>query len=166
LWEGLYNDFEEYKPVNLGFGGSTLAACGWFFDQLVAPIKSATKIIVYAGDNDLGDGRNPEEVYIFYRYFVLKLREHFNQIPLYFISIKPSIERVEITDKIIQANMLIEDEIKKSKGNEFFVDLFGKMITRKGLPVKNYFDADGLHLSKKGYELWKEIVQNECFVER
>ena len=34
LWETLYEDFKEYQPANLGFGGSTLAACVWFFDRL------------------------------------------------------------------------------------------------------------------------------------
>ena len=27
-WLSLYDDFAKYKPVNLGFGGSTLEACG------------------------------------------------------------------------------------------------------------------------------------------
>jgi hypothetical protein len=64
LWDTLYADFKEYKPVNLGFGGSTLAACVWFFEQVVAPYNPEA-IILYAGDNDLGDGRHAEEVFIF-----------------------------------------------------------------------------------------------------
>ena len=31
LWTSLYDDFKNLKPANLGFGGSTLAACVWFF---------------------------------------------------------------------------------------------------------------------------------------
>lgn len=65
LWNSLYEDFKPYKPVNLGFGGSTLAACVWFFDAIVGPFKNAERMILYAGDNDLGDGRHPEEVLLF-----------------------------------------------------------------------------------------------------
>ncbi|MBD0294332.1 MAG: GDSL family lipase, partial [Flavisolibacter sp.] len=103
LWDALYEDFKEYKPVNLAFGGSTLAACIWFFDRIVAPVANPQKIIVYAGDNDLGHGRHPEEACIFYQQFITRLREYFS-IPCYFISIKPSITRNDIIDKIIYTN--------------------------------------------------------------
>ena len=76
LWDSLYEDFREYKPVNLGFGGSTLAACVWFFDRLVGGYHPES-MIVYAGDNDLGDGRHPEEVFIFFRQLVACARERF-----------------------------------------------------------------------------------------
>lgn len=65
LWETLHEDFIDYKPINLGFGGSTLEACVWYFDRVVA-LHNPKSIIVYAGDNDLGDGRLPKEVFIFY----------------------------------------------------------------------------------------------------
>lgn len=70
LWKTLYEDFKDFKPVNLGFGGSTLAACVWFFDQVVAPVTNPKRLIVYAGYNDPGDGRRPEEVFIFYHEFI------------------------------------------------------------------------------------------------
>ena len=57
LWDSLFDDFKVFKPVNLGFGGSTLAACSWFFNRVVAPYD-ARSIVLYAGDNDLGDGRH------------------------------------------------------------------------------------------------------------
>ena len=62
LWETLYEDFREYAPVNLGFGGSTLAACVWFFERLVAGYRPQS-ILLYAGDNDLGGSRNEGAVF-------------------------------------------------------------------------------------------------------
>jgi len=114
LWETLYDDFAAYKPVNLGFGGSTLASCVWFFDRLVASYHP-TSLIVYAGDNDLGDGRHPEEVFIFFQQLVSHTRRHFGDIPLAFISIKPSITRWNIMDSIRYTNKLIQDSISKEK---------------------------------------------------
>ncbi|MES1160748.1 MAG: GDSL family lipase, partial [Bacteroidota bacterium] len=110
LWDNLYQDFSDYQPVNLGFGGSTLAACVWFFDRLLTPYHPKS-IIVYAGDNDLGDGRHPEEVFIFFRQLVASTRQRFGSIPLAFISIKPSITRWNIVDSIRYTNKIIEDEI-------------------------------------------------------
>jgi lysophospholipase L1-like esterase len=164
LWETLYVDFEDFAPVNLGFGGSTLAACVWFFDEIVAPVQNPQKIILYAGDNDLGDGRQAEEVVLFYRQFVIKLREHFPEVGLYFISIKPSISRANIMDQIARTNALIKEEIEKKKNGELYVNVFDKMIDNKGHLIKKYFKNDGLHLSEKGYEVWKETILNECLL--
>ncbi|MEJ7661758.1 MAG: hypothetical protein WKG07_20340 [Hymenobacter sp.] len=55
-WPGLERCFPQVQAVNLGFGGSTLAACAWFFAQVVPPHRPDA-LLVYAGDNDLGDGR-------------------------------------------------------------------------------------------------------------
>jgi lysophospholipase L1-like esterase len=161
-WDTLYVDFEEFAPVNLGFGGSTLAACVWFFDEIVAPLEQPEKFILYAGDNDLGDGRHPEEVCIFYREFVIKLRQSYQEVPLYFVSIKPSISRVNLTEEIIRTNNLIKAEIDKGD-NQHYVNIFEKMIDSKGHPIKKYFKHDGLHLNEKGYEVWKEAILENVF---
>ncbi|HXB93442.1 MAG TPA: SGNH/GDSL hydrolase family protein [Puia sp.] len=158
LWETLYNDFAAYKPVNLGFGGSTLAACVWFFDRLLAPYQPAS-LIVYAGDNDLGDGRHPEEVLIFFQQLVSRARKRFGDIPLAFISIKPSITRWNIVDSIRYTNRLIEEEIKREGGNLHFINVYNRMTDNSGYPKREFLDPDGLHISDKGYALWKEIVQ-------
>src|SRR6201986_3070951 len=84
LWESLHEDFASWLPANLGFGGSPLAACDWFFDRLLSS-SHPSSIIVYAGDNDLGDGRQPEEVFIFFQQLVSLTRRRFGDIPLAFI---------------------------------------------------------------------------------
>src|SRR3954462_10890908 len=166
LWTKLYEDFEGFKPVNLGFGGSTLAACIWFFDRIISPIKHPDVFILYAGDNDLGDGRHPEELLIFYREFLFKLRKHYPDIPFYYISIKPSISRMELIGEIMQANKLIEHEIDMASGNNYFVNIFDKMIGKNGKPIVSYFQEDGLHLSRDGYIVWREIILNDCLLNR
>jgi lysophospholipase L1-like esterase len=157
LWEDLQKDFAGYQPINLGFGGSTLAACVWFFDRLVAPFHP-TSIIVYAGDNDLGDGRHPEEVFIFFKQFVSQVRDHFGDIPLAFISIKPSITRWNIVDSIRYANKIIEEEIKRKANNLHFINIYTRMTDNSGYPKREFLEPDGLHINAKGYALWKEIV--------
>jgi lysophospholipase L1-like esterase len=36
------------------------------------------------------------------------------------------------------------------------------MLDENGYPNAAYFDEDGLHLSKEGYELWKEVLGALC----
>jgi lysophospholipase L1-like esterase len=157
MWESLYEDFSPWQPVNLGFGGSTLAACVWFFDRLVAPYNPSS-IIIYAGDNDLGDGRNPEEVFIFFKQLVASVKQRFGDIPLAYISIKPSITRWNIVDSIRYTNKIIEEEINKQGGRLHFINVYNKMTDNAGYPRREFLDPDGLHINQKGYALWKEII--------
>jgi lysophospholipase L1-like esterase len=157
LWDTLFDDFKAFKPVNLGFGGSTLAACSWFFDRIVAPYD-AKSIVVYAGDNDLGDGRHPEEIFIFFEQLANQISQRFGLIPCYYVSIKPSIARWDLINSLRYTNNIIENEIIKRDDNWKFVNIYNKMLNKDGYPDKEYFQPDGLHLSKKGYTLWKQAI--------
>lgn len=157
LWDSLQEDFSAYAPLNVGFGGSTLAACGWFFNRIFERL-SPTSIIIYAGDNDLGDGRHPEEVFLFFKELVELVHQRYGDIPLGFISIKPSFTRWDIVDKIRHTNKLIADEITKMGGNMCFINVHDTMTDKTGYPKKEYLDPDGLHINEKGYAVWKQII--------
>lgn len=159
LWDTLKSDFPDLRVINLGFGGSTLAACVWFFDRILSDFKPQA-FVVYAGDNDLGDGRNPEEIFIFFQQLVVKANLKFGNIPCYFISLKPSISRWQMAEQFRYTNNLIESEIIKQNNNWKFIDIFKRMLEKSGNPNPIYYDADGLHLSKEGYSLWTEIVKD------
>jgi lysophospholipase L1-like esterase len=163
LWETLEEDFKEYAPLNMGFGGSTLAACSWFFERLFANLYPRC-MIVYAGDNDLGDGRSPEEVFLFFKELIHLVQHRYGDMPLGFVSIKPSISRWDIVDKIKQTNRLIESAIKKTGGNLCYINIYDSMTDKAGYPKREFLEPDGLHITEKGYQLWKEIIR-KCVAE-
>ncbi len=156
LWDSLYKDFEWYLPANLGFGGSTLEACVYFFNRIMKQIQPQ-HLIVYAGDNDLGDGRTPLQVHGYFVELCRLMDESYKNLPVSYISIKPSLARWDIRHKIQYTNSLIEASIA-NKPNITYVDVFNYMIGNNGLPDTDLYEADGLHLNKNGYRLWKEIV--------
>lgn len=157
LWHTLENDFAKRKVINLAFGGSTLAACVWFFERIMIGY-TPDYFIFYAGDNDLGDGRNPEEIFIFFLQLMEKVQQIFGNIPCYFISLKPSLSRWHMADKFKYTNNLIESEIIKRNGNWQFIDVFKKMLDKSGKPNSVYYESDGLHLNSEGYKLWQAII--------
>ena len=58
---------------------------------------------------------------------------------------------------------LANDLIKKycdSKENLFYISTRDYFITKNGLPSEEFFIKDKLHLNKKGYKLWAEIIKN------
>ncbi len=158
LWTNLAQDLGEARAVNLGFGGSTLEACSFFFERLVVP-EQPCSLVLYAGDNDLGDGLSPEQVLASYRALMDKVQLYFGSIPSGFISVKPSPARLPIIANIRRANELVQEEIQKRQ-NTYYINVFDAMLNQDGTPCPELFDAEGLHMNHAGYELWTEILRS------
>lgn len=161
LWPEIEKDFPSFSITNQAFGGSTLAACCWYFSRLI-PQHKPDAMVIYAGDNDLGDGRHPEEVFYFFKSMMALMQEHCGNIPVAFISIKPSVSRMHLMDSIAYTNTIIHIEIIRTYPLCTFVDVYQAMLSN-GLPNSAYFEDDGLHLSPLGYQCWKEILTNQFF---
>jgi lysophospholipase L1-like esterase len=160
LWTTLAQDFPESNPLNLGFGGSTLAACAWFFERLIVPIAPQS-LVFYAGDNDLGDGRHAEEVYLFFCAFADKISQLLPGLPLTFLSIKVSPARWNIAQQIRTTNALIRDELAKRPGGRY-VDMTAPLLEANGKPRREFFESDGLHLNPAGYRAWRQALQQQA----
>jgi lysophospholipase L1-like esterase len=161
LWEELEELYKPYKPLNLGFGGSTLAACTWFFDRIFKNIEKPESIVIYAGDNDLGNGRHPEEVIAFLENLLVKINSKYGDIECTVISIKPSIARYNLLNSIHFTNGLIK-ELMANKENYSFVDIYDAILDSNKIPNKNYFEQDGLHFNDKGYEIIIDKLENQA----
>jgi lysophospholipase L1-like esterase len=143
--------------LNLGFGGSTLEACNHFFARLVPPVRPRS-LLVYAGDNDLGDGRSADAVAGYFRSLATKVAASLNGVPFGFISIKPSPARYPLLDRIRGANELIRREIAAIP-SAYYVDVFSAMLNSSGKSRADLFLEDGLHLNRSGYHLWGKLLQ-------
>ncbi|MDJ1470420.1 SGNH/GDSL hydrolase family protein [Xanthocytophaga flava] len=156
LWGDIAASFPDYNILNLGFGGSTLAACAWYFERVVVPYHPQS-LIIYAGDNDLGDGRHPEEVLLFLVALMEKASLSLKDANVSFLSVKPSIARWDIIDRIRYTNQIIQKEIH-ARSQWHYIDVFTPMLDANGYPRKELFQEDGLHLSVKGYQVWQEVI--------
>lgn len=157
LWATLAKDFPDINLLNLGFGGSTLAACAWFFERLIVP-AAPQSIVFYAGDNDLGDGRHPEEVCLFFNALTEKMSRLLPDVSLSFLSIKKSPARWGIADQIQRTNDLIKHGIEK-QANYRYVDMTTPLLDSNGRPRQELFEQDGLHLNATGYQIWQQTLQ-------
>jgi lysophospholipase L1-like esterase len=156
LWD-LSKSFPGLNAINRGFGGSHLADVVHFAPRIVLNYEPRL-IVLYAGDNDLAAGKTPERVHDDFKAFVQRVREKLPKTKIVFISIKPSIRRWPLIDKIRKANALVEAECKKSERVLYF-DAAAPMLGDDGKPRPELFAKDGLHLNAKGYALWAERLK-------
>jgi len=157
MWNDMDEDFPQISTLNLGIRGNTLAACAWFFERIVLPFEPKS-IIIYGGDNDLGEERHPEEACIFFQQFVSQVRKYLGQIPIGVISIKPSLARWNVNDKIQATNELIKKETEKDDKELYFIDIYNLMLNEHKFPRAEFYKENGLHINRKGYDLWRDEI--------
>lgn len=157
LWDGLETQFDApHGVLKRGFGGSSLADCAQYVDRLVLPYRPRT-VVLYAGDNDLAEGRTPEEVFASYRRFVEAVQAALPETRIAYVSIKPSPLRESLLPRIRAANGLIAGYVAAHPGLDY-IDVYSRMVDAEGHPRRDLFRADALHLNADGYKLWKTVI--------
>lgn len=153
LWKTAKEDLNNTAILNRAFGGATLLDVINYQDDVVLKYKPK-KIFIYCGENDIGTSEKVDGKEVFKRFKTLykSLRNHFPETPIVFVSIKPSLLRWSMKDRMIDANALISDYLSHEK-NAAFVNIWDKML-ENGVPNKNIFTEDNLHMNKEGYAIW------------
>jgi lysophospholipase L1-like esterase len=149
--------FPELPALNRGFGGSQMADVVHFAPRIVLKYEPRL-IVLYAGDNDLAAGKTPQRVRDDFRDFVKIVHDKLPKVRIVFISIKPSLLRWALIDKIRKANALIEEECKKGE-RLVYLDIAPPMLGDDGKPRRELFADDGLHLNAKGYAVWAKHLK-------
>lgn len=160
LWGTLREDFPDRPLLRRGFGGSTLAECVIYCNELVVSY-APSHIVFYAGDNDLADGASPEDVLHRFQQLVHRLLHALGPIPLTFIAIKPSPARWDNIFAIRQTNALVAALIEKHEHLRF-LDIFDDMITLDGHPRRELYTEDNLHMNREGYSLWARRLREQA----
>ncbi len=148
--------FEDYETINRGFGGSHMEDCLYYTNRIVIPYQPKI-IVVYEGDNDIAFGKNPKTVLKHYKSFVHKVHAELPDTEIVYIAIKPSLKRWLLVEKMREANRLIE-EYTHQDPLLHFADIDTPMIGADGMPRRDIFKDDGLHLNAKGYTLWSNVL--------
>ena len=156
FWTTLTEDFPGLPVINRGFGGSQVADSVRYADRIIIPYHPR-HIVLYAGDNDLAAGKSPQQVLKDFSELVDKVHAALPEVPIDFISIKPSLAREKLMPKMAEANKLVEAYAKSHK-NVGYIDVVPVMVDSEGKPRKELFRPDGLHMNREGYKLWVPII--------
>jgi len=90
-----------------------------------------------------------------------RAQKRFGPLPCYFISLKPSLSRWHLIEQFKFTNLIIAAEISENWPNWQMIDIFSSMLGDDGRPRMDYFLDDGLHLSQRGYDVWKSVIQRQ-----
>lgn len=156
MWSSLEEDFAGKPVLNRGFGGSQIRDATWYAAN-VAIRYEPREIVVYSGDNDIDAGRSPQQVLADFRTFVARIRRDLPEVPITWISIKPSLARASQLDDQREANALVKRAAAQMRDVEF-IDVASRMLDAYGKPRAELFGEDGLHMNRQGYALWRDII--------
>jgi lysophospholipase L1-like esterase len=155
--ENIKDDLSPLTIIPRGFGGSNMNDALYFTDRIVLPYEPRA-IVVYEGDNDIAQKITPKKILNTFRLFVTEVHTELPQCRIYFLSIKPSISRWSLWQKMEKANNLIAQECSKDQ-RLTFVDVSSNMLDKEGKPQKELFLEDDLHMTRAGYLIWKDILK-------
>lgn len=153
--DSLAADMAPMPVINRGFGGSHIEHVNRWFDKIVAPYRPRA-IVFYAGDNDLDAGKSVDRVVADFDAFMALKSRSLGTTPVYFISVKPSKARAAQ----LPLQTLVNDAIRARAGRRpdlYYLDVASPMLA-DGKP-KDIFVADGLHMNKRGYGIWTQVVR-------
>ena len=156
LWSDIEAHFPAHNVLNHGFGGATLGDCLEYFDRLVTPFRPSA-IVLYAGDNDLDNGASPEAVIALLEGFLARKRACLGAVPLGYVSIKVSRQRLHFMHTIGYTNKLAERLLADAE-DAAFVD-FTRRLTGRGYRLwQDYFTHDPLHMNPAGYRVLGKTI--------
>jgi lysophospholipase L1-like esterase len=155
LWPtALY--FPNLYVINRGFGGSHISDVNYYYEQVVKKYKPS-KIIFYAGDNDIAAGKSPDQVLEDFQNFTEKVEMDFPETLVFYLFIKPSSSRWQFWPHMLAANLKIK-QFSEGNPNFFYIDTASPMLNDTGEPNPDLFQDDNLHLNDQGYQLWSKIL--------
>ena len=157
-WKTLEQDLPEYAPLNRAFGGATLLDVIRYQNDVVYKYNPE-RIVIYCGENDIASSDTITGKMVLDRFKLLyqPIREKFPTIEIYFISLKPSVLRWSMKDRMIDANNQIKAFCKSQK-NTHFISIWDQMLVHSK-PNPILFIEDKLHMNQLGYAIWMKEMR-------
>lgn len=156
MWNDVQSYFPEYNVINNGFGGSHFSDLLYFYNEMIVK-PSPDFVFIYEGDNDLASNKKPRKILKEAKELSKKIQRDLPETRVVFISPKPSISRIKLKNSYITFNKKLKKYCEKN-GKLEFADVWYPMLDNNGNVFKDVFLEDGLHMNKKGYDIWGKVI--------
>lgn len=157
LWNNLSEQFKGYTVLNRGIGGAVNKDIDRYVEDIIVPYKPK-QIVLYIGENDIISAPNGDSVFAGFQRLFLHIRTLLPEVPIAYISIKPSPSREKFLPIAIRANALIKEYLL-NEPKAGYIDIFSSMLDEKGNMRPELFREDLLHMKPEGYAIWYKRVK-------
>lgn len=159
-WETATRALAPWGVVQRGLGGARVRDVALAADELIARHRPSA-VVVFAGTNDLAEGRAPTQVVDDVRCLVGRLRDRLGAVPIRFVAITPTPARWAGWADAVAVHEAVASWAADYPPLALVDTASAFLSTSPGPgqpPAAELFDGDGLHLSESGYALWTARV--------
>jgi lysophospholipase L1-like esterase len=158
-WTDVLDYFPGYTILNRGFGGSTLLDLLRYEEDVIFKYEPK-QIVIYCGENDIASSDTITAAIVANRFKKLfsEIRAVYPDVPVAYVSMKPSPSRWSLKEKFIEGNKLIRNYLKKQKHTSY-INVWDSMLGKDGKPKPELFVEDNLHMNAKGYAIWQKLIR-------
>lgn len=156
FWKDIQERFPSQQVLNTGFGGSQFSDLALYLDELILDYRPV-KVFIYEGDNDIFAKKRPRNILKTAEDILGQLQQRSPGMEIVLISAKPSISRWKFRGKYRRLNRKLEKLAQETEGIDF-VDVWYPMLDKRKVK-QDIFVEDGLHMNKKGYDIWYDAIK-------
>ena len=157
-WDGLQVAFGSYGVINRGIGGAVIDDIADYADQLIFRYKPR-QVVLYVGDNDLTHAEETADTIVNKTIHLYRLiRTKMPDVPIIYVSLKPSPSREKYRDKMLAANKMLRTFFSAER-RVIFLDVYPLMLSSDGQFRKELFQKDMTHMLPAGYAIWEKAIK-------
>ncbi len=161
LWNTIEEDMSPFKIIQRGYGGAKLNDFAYYAKEIIYPHNFKALVLFIANDiSGSKKDKSPKDVADLFNYTIDLVRDKYQDVPIFWIQITPTLNRWDVWDRTNEANNLIKEMCENSE-NLYFIETENYFLTSDGLPNTDLFIEDQLHLNIDGYNKWSEIIKTE-----
>jgi hypothetical protein len=159
LWSGLQKDMAPFNVIRRGYGGAKLSDFDYYAKRIIYPHQFSALVLFVANDiTGSPSDKSPAAVAALFKNILSTIRAKYPLTPVFWIQITPCPSRWNSWDRIQEANKLVEEVCNADK-NCWFIKTSDSFLGTDGLPKKELFRDDMLHLNDSGYQVWTRIIK-------
>ena len=150
--------FPDREVFNYGIAGETAEGLLARLPNIINRIQSPDLVMIMTGINNVA---MEDYGFLFtYEKIIARLREAYGQATINMTSLLP-VDLFFLGDAIPRINRRLK-EISENN-NILYLDLYPLFIDENSRAITSCFEADGVHLSAEGYEIWARALENTIF---
>lgn len=143
--------------INRGIGNSQIDDISTYLSLSFLSVDPS-KILLYAGDNDIAAGKSLEQTITEYKDLIQVLRNKYPESDIHILAVKPSPKRFDKWNNFIRLNQFLQNYASVTPKLYFHPQDWQQFFAK---PILE-FEKDGIHLSEPGNSALVREFNSKC----